>query len=80
MGRETSLGDAATVMPKHASAWNALMVVCSQSMLAHHADPVAARGPDEGLEKHNRVRGVEKPTREEPSGQRFLAWIIGHLS
>ena len=48
------------------------MVVCSQSMLAHHEDPVAARDPDEGLEKHSRVWGVEKPAPEEPSGDRFL--------
>ena len=73
MGRETSLGYAATVIPKHTSAWNSLMVVCSQSMLAHHEDSVAARGPDEGLEKPSRVRGGEKPAAEEPSGQRFLA-------
>jgi hypothetical protein len=26
------------------------------------------------------VRGVEKPATEEPSGQRFLQWVVRYLS
>ena len=52
------------------------MVSGSQSLLVHQADPVAAPGPDKSLEKHSRVRSVEKPADEEPSGQRFVAWVV----